>query len=249
MEEFAYMFYEDAISGQGRASDTQLYMAGNFIEVLAQFHNGQLPPALQYVADYCTRRAYEMRECYRAGKAPPPSAAPKLPPKGSIQAAGYPAPAAAAAAPPQPAYQPSPVAPAPPAPAPAPPAPQPPQVQQQQYIPVMPPPIAAPQPYYMPPPAAAAAAAAPAAAAVASAPAAAPGPMAAYQAPPPSGLIPPPSAEDSAAWASWSTTKRQAEARKRAEHASKLLGGSLPNPEVQARRLVLEALQLIDGMN
>mmetsp|Transcript_3556 Transcript_3556/g.8363 ORF Transcript_3556/g.8363 Transcript_3556/m.8363 type:complete len:280 (-) Transcript_3556:86-925(-) len=77
MEGFALSVFDgvdvaDRSSGADGTSATKFYAASQFLEVCAQFYEGELPPDLAEKAKYAKFRAVQIREALRQGLRPPP---------------------------------------------------------------------------------------------------------------------------------------------------------------------------------
>eukprot|EP00928_Gymnodinium_smaydae_P044836 TRINITY_DN29927_c0_g1_i1.p1 TRINITY_DN29927_c0_g1~~TRINITY_DN29927_c0_g1_i1.p1 ORF type:complete len:574 (-),score=137.19 TRINITY_DN29927_c0_g1_i1:99-1820(-) len=109
MENFAFNSFESAnaadvaatsagAGGAGAAAvPALLYVAGLFLDVLAQFHAGVLPPELAAASQYAKRRAVHIRQSLQRGVEPSPAQPPSLRPPATVEEEPPPAPAAAAA--------------------------------------------------------------------------------------------------------------------------------------------------------
>lgn len=249
-EALVYNLWNEAVgtddgSTEGfRASPQRLYMAAIFMEVLGQFHGGELPQDLAARSGYAKGRAVYIRDCLRKGcepcpPTPPPALLPpKVPrapqkvPQAAVQASS-PLPSAADA----PAVVPGPapaihVAAAPPAPpTPTPPAPTP---SPEAGTPGVPPSAAAP---LQPPQPRAAPAPAPASPL--------PAPVDGQR--PPILMEPVPSAgRGTPAVPAAQATKLRADARKKVDAAYSLLDRG---DSAAARQNIIEALGLLEGLS
>ncbi|CAE8701875.1 unnamed protein product [Polarella glacialis] len=131
MEAFALRSFDSAVANDVSGLPVnklpvQLYVASLFVDALAQFHTGILPPHLLKISQYAKGRALHIRECLQRGVEPSPPAPPEpLPAPPRMQsparpdtaptAAPVPAPAPAAST----AFPVGPIAPVAPAAAPA----------------------------------------------------------------------------------------------------------------------------------
>lgn len=83
MEVFALRFFRNATAADragppNSSIPQQLYLAGLFIDVLAQFHSGSLPPALAHASQYAKSRAVHIRSCLQRNIDPDPPMPPSL---------------------------------------------------------------------------------------------------------------------------------------------------------------------------
>lgn len=81
MEAFAHRIFDaaddvDRAGGATMGTVKQYYMAGLFLDVCAQFYDGELPPDLAEKSKYAKYRTMEIRKCLQQGvrPAPPPAA-------------------------------------------------------------------------------------------------------------------------------------------------------------------------------
>lgn len=89
MEDFAWSSYVRAVEADVAAAmgsdsadaslHTQLYVSSLFLEVLAQFHDGTLPPQIHQASQYAKTRSVHLLQCVKSGSKPHLPAPPVLP--------------------------------------------------------------------------------------------------------------------------------------------------------------------------